>query len=201
MRTKNILRTSIGFWGAALLLFASLSTNNLYAADGITTKNGTDLPMGADGSSFVWLKGNAGEKGKVTFGTDAANPKATINTNDGSAAFTGAVKVGTTTDGCSSTNESALRYDSGTHTMQYCNGTSWQTIQQRNCSYQYASVVPSGEGNFNYHQNYNTIQMQTCINNRPDDSWQFVGYDVCYEDDHDCSTDGLLCFYSKAVCP
>ena len=59
-------------------------------ADGINSANSSDLPLGAGGTSFMWLGGGNNTsipQGKIHFGAIKTSPKAWINAGDGSASF------------------------------------------------------------------------------------------------------------------
>ena len=73
------------------------------------------------------------------------------------------------------------------------------------CTFEYKSIdmdqVDSATfANRKDRSNYGTQNFSVCQNNVPDKSWQVIGYDVCYDDDSGCTSDGLLCMYAKPNC-
>ncbi len=80
--------------------------------------------------------------GKVGVGT--ATPQSVLDVN-------GEVRLGNSAVACTATNEGALRYDSSTKTMVYCNGTTWMTLDpggRTSCPAGYNLVGTQGAGAF-----------------------------------------------------
>ncbi|OWK21510.1 hypothetical protein AJ88_19855 [Mesorhizobium amorphae CCBAU 01583] len=63
------------------------------------------------------------------------------------------------------------------------------------CTYQYTSMELGKDGR--YPANYGVSDFNKCIAAAPDKSWQVVGYDVCHEDGHYCSTDGFCALFQR----
>lgn len=74
-------------------------------------------------SATYWQDGGAGKiyytGGNVGVGTN--NPRTALDVS-------GEVRVGNTSTGCSATNEGAMRYNSTTKLMEYCNATTWVSM-------------------------------------------------------------------------
>ncbi len=82
--------------------------------------------------------------------------------------------------------------------FQGCYGTQWKSLASGSCHYNYYAREVRGDGNYWHY--YGAAAGVWCINNAPDSTWEFVGFDECYEDGDKCTPDGLLCYYAQAVC-
>lgn len=116
-----------------------------------------------------------------------------MNLTATSMSVNGAVKVGSTNATCTNALAGMIRYNGPATGLEYCNGTAW-AAPGRQCSYTYKEIQLGGHGG-----NYATLNYVDCINNIPT-GYQFIGYDVCFEDGNYCTVDGLMCFYSKETC-
>ena len=112
------------FLFAAMLLFYA---NTAYAGNkGIDSDVGLDLPISSGGTPA--MKVGAGQSvpaGDVEFlnsvGIGTASPQAKLDVK-------GEVRIGNSGVSCSTANEGAQRYNYTTHTMEFCNGSSWNGL-------------------------------------------------------------------------
>lgn len=81
--------------------------------------------------------------------------------------------------------------------FQGCYGTEWKSFNA-SCHYNYYAREVRGDGN--YWHNYGSAAGVLCINNVPDKTWEFIGFDECYEDGDKCTPDGQICYYAQQVC-
>jgi len=71
-------------------------------------------------------------------------------------------------------------------------------VSQQTCTYSYSLKDLGGNGS--NRGNYGTGNYSRCVAALPGPEYQLVSYDVCYEDLNECSSDGLLCLFSKQTC-
>jgi hypothetical protein len=86
-----------------------------FADEGVNSVPGTDLPVGAGGTTaFIVGAGVAVPSKDVAF--------------LGNITTAGVIKLGTTSNDCTSTYEGAMRYNATLKVIQYCNGSTWTSM-------------------------------------------------------------------------
>jgi hypothetical protein len=107
------------------VLWVGIAGSAWAAGDGVNSTPGTDLPIGAGGNTILYLTATTQRLG---VGTAAPASKVDV---------VGDMRAIDATASCSSVNEGALRYNTQTRTLQYCNGSSWSGITPtlKWCSY------------------------------------------------------------------
>ncbi|MBV2170011.1 MAG: hypothetical protein KUL82_15010 [Bdellovibrio sp.] len=100
-----------------------IECQNIAGLDAGVLTAGTIAAARLPSSAIFWQDGGAGKiyysSGNVGVGTN--NPRTALDVS-------GEVRVGNTSTGCSATNEGAMRYNSTSKLMEYCNATTWVSM-------------------------------------------------------------------------
>ncbi len=105
------------FLVASLLLFSSGAFAASAVSGGFNSTGASDLPMGAGGVTFMWLKPSE------RVGIGVQNPQVGLDVKEG-------VKVGYT-ETCDSNRRGTIRYNTTNNYLEYCGTVGW--IPVRGC--------------------------------------------------------------------
>lgn len=122
---------------AGIRMFSSISSNADYLNIGWTGEDNFGI-QSADGSTYRTLSLNP-FGGNVGVGNVSPTVKLDVS---------GEIKVGNASTVCSAAVEGALRYNIGTHTMEFCNGTAWTSMSSGVAAGTWQSQVFNASGFF-----------------------------------------------------
>lgn len=110
--------------GAAATLAAGSPSNNNYDGGPLYVVGGTKTGTGTDGNVVLGHNGSTAV-GNVAVGSTTAAAKLDV---------AGEVKIGNTALSCSMSTRGAIRYNTGTNVLEFCNGTGWNLVQAAACT-------------------------------------------------------------------